>query len=56
VTTPQESIEDMKKSIDSTANALATKVIMLRIVHERAVERPVSREPKVDDTHSIPKR
>lgn len=56
MTTPQESIELLQRDIDSRMHALEAKVIRLRVLHERAVERPVSREPKVDDTHSIPKR
>jgi hypothetical protein len=41
VTTPQESIELLQRDIDSRMHALEAKVIRLRIIHERAVERPL---------------
>jgi hypothetical protein len=41
MTTPQESIELLKDSIDQTTQQLAAKVIRLRVLHERAVERPL---------------
>jgi hypothetical protein len=57
MTTPQESIELLKDSIDQTTQQLAAKVIRLRVLHEQVVQRPINREPEEHrDTDSIPNR
>lgn len=45
MTTPQESIEDLRVALDDDAAKLAAKVLRLARTHDRAVARRIEREP-----------